>query len=573
MRAAGYALAGEPAINSPERPDIFAEPPSPVEVDEQRAGDPWALRKRLTKAAYVERCKRNGVEPSQAEWDDHLRWTDEERQLLDDMIEAKREAHCLELGPRFIITEYGNKARVGWFNERDELVTMSPAEFAAGRQHMMIEVGHDDEGKPILKPLVQYWLRHPLTPRYATVEYRPGVAQEDMSEGKLNLWRGWPIGLRPGWDDRRLTVSGTEPLNDGEFDGPEMPPGHCKLFLDHMLNAMCGGDEELMHYLLGWMADALWNPGPCETAIVLRGPEGSGKSLWAQNFMSLFGPHALTLDDPQQVIGNFNKHLADKSVIFADEAFFAGHHGHAAKLKTLVTRPDIFVEPKGVDGFVVPKMFRLIMASNEDHVIRAGREDRRFLVLNVDAGERNQDKEYFGALVDEWNGGGRAALFRWLTGAWWGRAVAEELPFRRWPRPVTAGLQEQMDLSLPAAQMVVHNMLREGEVPCAHEADAARDMVFVPTDLLIRAGGLRQNERKALGMALAVIAENEAKPDRVYIGTGHDRRQHRGKWLPSLSECRRRWEANLGRKVAWPADVSDWALDPGPRYHEENVPF
>lgn len=427
-----------------------------------------------------------------------------------------------------------------------------------------------------MRPLVPHWLRHPLTTRYERVEFRPGVAQEVMPEGVLNLWRGWPEGLQPGWDDHRLTPEGAVPVDNGLLDGPEMPPGYCDLFLDHMLHAICGGDEELMHYLLGWMADGLWNPGPCETAIVLRGPEGSGKSLWAQHYMEFHAPHALTLDDPQQVIGNFNKHLMNKAVVFADEAFFAGHPGHAAKLKTLVTRPDLFVEPKGVDGFVAPKMFRLIMASNEDHVIRAGREDRRYLVLNVDAGGRNQDKEYFGALVDEWRGGGRAALFRWLTGAWWGRAVGEGR-FRTWPRPVTAALQEQKNLSLPAPQMVVHNMLREGEVPCPHSADGRRDMVFVPTDLLVRATGLRQNDRTALGAALAVIADNKAKPDRVYIGTGHDRDQKRGKWLPSLAECRRRWEAHLGRDIAWPEDVTGWALDfrrhPGDEPDVDTMPF
>lgn len=563
-------LPGEaPAIISPE---VFAASLASDEIDQRIAGDPWIIRNRLTFAAYAARCRQAGTEPTMRQWMDHLRLTDEEMQRLNDLIEAKREAHCLELGDRFIIAEYGNKARVGWFNDRDELVTMSPAEFAAGRQHMMIEVGRDKAGKPIMRPLVTYWLRHTLSPRFERVEFRPGVAQSDMPEGVLNLWRGWPMGLVAGWDARRLTPTGSEPVTDWELDGDEMPPGHCDLFLDHMLHAMCGGDEELRHYVLGWMADALWNPGPCETAIVLRGPEGSGKSLWAQHFMELFGPHALTLDDPQQVVGNFNKHLMNKAVVFADEAFFAGHPGHAAKLKTLVTRPDLFVEPKGVDGFTAPKMFRLIMASNEDHVIRAGREDRRYLVLNVDAGARNQDKGYFGALVDEWRGGGRRALFRWLTGAWWGRAVGGDR-FRAWPRPVTAGLQEQKDMSLPAAQMVVHNMLREGEVPCPHDADARRDMVFVPTDLLIRAGGLRQTERKALGAALAVIADNEARPDRIYIGAGNDRRQHRGKWLPPLAECRARWEAHLGRPVAWPGDVTGWALEPSRYADDDDTPF
>ncbi len=145
--------------------------------------------------------------------------------------------------------------------------------------------------------------------------------------------------------------------------------------------------------------------------------------------------------------------------------------------------------------------------------------------------------------------------------------------FQTWPRPVTAGLQEQKDMSLPAPQMTVLNMLREGEVPCPHEADARRDMVFVPTDLLIRAAGLRQTERKALGVALSVIAEKDVKPDRVYISSGHDRRQLRGKWLPPLAVCRERWAAHLGRSIAWPADVTGWALQPSVPDDYEDLPF
>jgi len=54
------------------------------------------------------------------------------------------------------------------------------------------------------------------------------------------------------------------------------------------------------------------------------------------------------------------KHLQDVYIVFADEAFFVGHHQHAATLKTLITGEQIFIEPKGVDGFMAPKIFRMI---------------------------------------------------------------------------------------------------------------------------------------------------------------------------------------------------------------------
>lgn len=549
--------------NIPPSSEItFDAPPGPEETDKTIAAQPWVLRARLTFDAYATRCRTAGRQPNITEWLAHQSLTEEELQLLDDLIEARRGDFCHgDIGPKFVIREFGNKARVGWFDDRGELVTMSFAEFANAHIEKLVQIGHDDNGKPIFRPLAKHWLQHPLTRRYDRVEFMPGVKLENMPEGVLNLWRGWPAGLVPGWESTRLGPDGEAvPITDGPFDGPEMPSGYCDMFLEHMLENMCGGDDEVFHYLLGWMADAFWNPGPCETAVILKGPQGSGKTFWAERFMEFFGIHALTLDDPEQVVGNFNKHLMNKSVIFADEAFFAGNRKHAAKLKTLITRPDLFVEPKGVDGFVAPKMFRLIMASNDEHVVHAELDDRRNLVLNVDAGEHNQDREYFAKMAEEWRGGGRRALFRWLTGRWWGEQVGEGR-FRMWKRPVTEGLNEQKNLSLPPAQMVIHRMLEEGEPPCAFDANYREGTVFIPTRLLVEASRLALQHETGLGKALRVLAGAGAVNTRCYVGEGRDRRQYRGFWLPPLDECRRRWEAHLGRKIEWPKDVTSWAVE------------
>ena len=281
------------------------------------------------------------------------------------------------------VRHYGNKAMVVHWDYQTRMIYQSIAEFKNSHIDKFIAHWNPKTGQWERRPLVEVWLKDPRTPKYDSVEFLPGVEHEIDHPGILNSWRGWPC-------------------NTAYVDYSDNEPEACRLFLNHMYDNLCGGDADVYTYLLGWMADALINPHrTSEVAIVLRGAQGSGKTFWANRFMSLFTPHTLTLDKPNQVTGNFNKHLEDKCVVFADEAFFAGNHQHAATLKTLITSDEIFIEPKGVDGYMAKKLFRVIIASNDEHVIRAEIDDRRYLVLDVDAGAHNQDGAYFKAIAEE----------------------------------------------------------------------------------------------------------------------------------------------------------------------------
>ena len=51
----------------------------------------------------------------------------------------------------------------------------------------------------------------------------------------------------------------------------------------------------------------------------------------------------------KHLVGHFNAHLQHCSVLFADEAFFAGDRSHESVLKGLITEETLLIEPKGVD--------------------------------------------------------------------------------------------------------------------------------------------------------------------------------------------------------------------------------
>lgn len=490
-----------------------------------------------------------------AQKEDEKAWNDELDALLLDaawLYETMR--HCTfldELIQYKFVRHYGGKPVLVHWNRDGQMVHQTINDFKNSHIDRYVVAQDPDTGVVKRIAIAGVYLKSPKIKRYESAEFLPGKTEHEIPDDVLNLWRGWP-------------------LRDDLFDHSPYEPIDCKLFLEHIFYNLCQADPEVYNYLLGWMSDAIINVHrTSEVAVVLRGPQGSGKTLWAKCFMQLFGKnYTLTLDKPDQVTGSHNKHLQDKCIIFADEAFFAGNRQHAATLKTLVTSNEIFVHPKFVDGFMAPKRFRVIIASNDEHVIRAEEDDRRYLVLDVDAGEHNQDGEYFGAIMDEWNSGGKQALFRWLRGNYW----RNKLDTGEWDvrdRPQTKALQKQKELSLSETQAIVQQMLAAGELPNLYAHDAATETVFVSTRVLAERNRLKAKDETALGKFLRVLAGPEAENVRVYLDEGHNRRQYRGYWLPSLPECRQRWENHLNRLIEWPDDVRSWGFEVKP----DDIPF
>src|SRR5262249_36110489 len=137
--------------------------------------------------------------------------------------------------------------------------------------------------------------------------------------------------------------------------------GDCGLYLDHLIQIVCSGNQDHSEYLLNWMANAVQHPDkPGEVAVVLRGRERVGKGVFAKEFGRLFGSHFLQLIQAKHLTGHFNSHLQQCSVLYADESFFAGDRSHESTLKGLITEDTVMIEPKGCDSFPVCNCIHLI---------------------------------------------------------------------------------------------------------------------------------------------------------------------------------------------------------------------
>jgi len=311
--------------------------------------------------------------------------------------------------------------------KRSRLVRQTLENFEKGYENEEIVVGIDTNGNPKTKPAGTWWRKHKNRRQYETIVFAP---EQQVPADHYNLWKGFAV---------------------------QSIPGDCQLFIDHVCDNICGGVQEYFDYLMGWMARAVQEPATAgEVAIVLRGGRGVGKSFFAKQFGSLFGRHFMQVSNSSHLVGNFNSHLRDLLVLFADEAFYAGDRRHESVLKTLITEETMAIEAKGVDIESSPNYIHLIMASNDMHVIPAGGDERRFFVLDVSTAKQ-QDGAYFRAIADQMDNKGREALLHLLL-------TYDRSNFSVYKVPRTEALQEQKLLSLGVQEAWWLQKLTEGRI-------------------------------------------------------------------------------------------------------------
>lgn len=279
-----------------------------------------------------------------------------------------------------------------------------------------VKTGEKRNGDPIMTPIVELWFTSPERRTYeGGVVFDPS---ETCESNQLNLWRGFAV---------------------------EPKPGSWQLLREHMFENICCGDQAKFDYLMGCCARMVQFPGePAEVAIVLQSEqEGSGKGFVIRALMRIFGQHALSISNAKHLTGNFNAHLQDCVLLFADEAFFAGNPAHVGILKSLITEPTLTIEPKYGRVALCRNVLHIFMATNEKWAVPAGLHARRFFVLKVSAARKN-DHEFFAAISAELeNGGYQAMLDAFLTYDLTGFNI-RDVPFT-----VELGEQKKHSLDVP----------------------------------------------------------------------------------------------------------------------------
>ncbi len=198
-------------------------------------------------------------------------------------------------------------------------------------------------------------------------------------EGLLNLWSGFPV----------------EPIEgDDKLDR----------IMWHFKFIICSGNDFLFNHFLAQLAHLIQKPAEkTGVSIVLKSEaRGAGKNTVSKLVEELLGEHCTVVQDPNQLLGRFNAHLANKLFVIVEEAFFTGDSKDVGKFKTLITESSIVIEGKGRDTITIPSYHRFMLLSNNDWVVPQTANERRFFVLDISE-EMVGNKEYFDNLYNDIN--------------------------------------------------------------------------------------------------------------------------------------------------------------------------
>lgn len=239
-----------------------------------------------------------------------------------------------------------------------------------------------------IKPVSKWWMEWEHRRQYEGLVFLP---EKDAGPRWYNLWRGFSVA--PSATSKHFAV---------------------EMFLDHMLNNVCGGNKKDFRWFMGWIAHLFQRPWEkARTAPVLKGMKGAGKNAPVEILGALIKLHFLVASNDRYLLSNFNSHFESLLLFVLDEASWAGDKRAEGRLKDLITGSEHIIERKGAEPYKVDNLTRVIIIGNEAWLVPATQDERRFAVFNVGNG-RKGDTEFFEKMRLGMEAGGYACLLRYF---------------------------------------------------------------------------------------------------------------------------------------------------------------
>ncbi len=197
--------------------------------------------------------------------------------------------------------------------------------------------------------------------------------------------------------------------------------------------------DNIMHWMLCWLAYPLQNPGAkLRTSVVMHGDEGAGKNFLFDTVVAIYGKYG-ALVGQDELEDKFNDWRSCKLFVVGDEVSSRAELVHNKnRLKALITSPTVQINPKNMPRREESNHINIVFLSNELQPLALDNSDRRYLVVYT---PRAKDFQYYRALGEWRANGGIAAFYDYLLHY----NIADFEPYS--PAPMTAAKEALIGLN------------------------------------------------------------------------------------------------------------------------------
>lgn len=447
------------------------------------------------------------------------------------IVESKKKSYLEEINDEFALifgkgphvflremTDENGQAEIGFWRGAD---------FKEYYSNKLVQTS----GKGRSVTYAEAWLQWEDRREYNGIVFAP---EREARNRYYNLWKGFTCNPLP-----------PEEANKDQKRGLE-------LLLDHAKRNICGGDEVLFNWLMGYFAHLVQKPyvRP-KTTLVFKGSKGTGKNSFVDRIGHLIGRHYLVTGTSRYLTSNFNSHMDGCLMLVLDEAFWSGDKTAEGVLKTVTTNTTLMIERKGMDPYRIDNLVRLVILGNDDWVVPASADERRYAVFEMGEGNK-KDRKFFSEMENLLDTkGGCGLLLHYLK-----HFDLDSMDVN--DAPNTKALLEQKLQTISPLEQWWHESLEQGHISYGEFSGQdwperlSKETLYLAFSNYLKARNITksyQANKYEFGKKLKKIVPSLSTDLKVKQEDGSRINAYK---LPTLEVARKEWEQRLGQEIKWP---------------------
>lgn len=267
-----------------------------------------------------------------------------------------------------------------YIDEEDDLIIATKTDFKNIFENLFYEEEKGDKIKK--KNFINKWFSDENIRTYSKIDFMPKMK---CPEYIYNSFKG-------------LKVEHAEHKENLKFED--------SIIYNHMM-LMCNNDLNIFNYFCYWLNNRLFYPYKLpNTSLIFRGIEGSGKSCffnWLGN--NILGKNYYTESSfCEHILGHFNPLIKNKLLIIINEMKSEDGSRYKETIKDVITSEKLDINEKGSKQYKIKNNTGFIFLTNNFNVIRADKNDRRFIFIEM-SDEKANNNQYFKELFRAFNSG------------------------------------------------------------------------------------------------------------------------------------------------------------------------